>query len=133
MARAVLDFFAELDVRLIHCYGQAETCGLLTWTLGIVDNNNPTTAAAEGPDQQLVAVGEALPECEFKVAADDCVGEILVRGPHLFTEYFQDPALTAQARSADGWFHTGDVGRLDSQGCAHPHTASLHSTCAPCA
>ncbi|HSV35550.1 MAG TPA: AMP-binding protein [Ramlibacter sp.] len=43
-------------------------------------------------------------------------GDILVRGPELFIGY-TDPALTAQAFTPDGWFRTGDIGRMDSQGC----------------
>jgi acyl-CoA synthetase (AMP-forming)/AMP-acid ligase II len=43
-------------------------------------------------------------------------GEILVRGPELFIGY-TDPALDAQAFTADGWFRTGDIGRLDAAGC----------------
>lgn len=43
-------------------------------------------------------------------------GDILTRGPELFIGY-TDPTLNAAAFTADGWFRTGDVGRLDSQGC----------------
>jgi non-ribosomal peptide synthetase component E (peptide arylation enzyme) len=43
-------------------------------------------------------------------------GDILVRGPELFIGY-TDPALNAQAFTADGWFRTGDIGRLDGAGC----------------
>ena len=43
-------------------------------------------------------------------------GDILVRGPELFIGY-TDPALNAQAFTADGWFRTGDIGRMDGAGC----------------
>lgn len=43
-------------------------------------------------------------------------GEVLTRGPELFAGY-TDPALDAQATTADGWFRTGDIGRLDAFGC----------------
>jgi len=43
-------------------------------------------------------------------------GDILVRGPELFIGY-TDPSLNAQAFTADGWFRTGDIGRLDAAGC----------------
>ena len=42
--------------------------------------------------------------------------EILVRSPGLFREYHADPATTAQAKNAEGWFHTGDAGDLDEDG-----------------
>jgi len=44
------------------------------------------------------------------------VGEILFRGPTLFCGYFRQPELTAATRDGDGWFQTGDLGRVDEDG-----------------
>ena len=57
-------------------------------------------------------VGFPLPGVELRLGAG---GEIFLRGPNVFGGYFGDPAATADAFS-DGWFRTGDVGELDSDG-----------------
>lgn len=57
--------------------------------------------------------GRPLPGVELRVADD---GEILVRGPMVFDGYLDDVAATDAAIDADGWLHTGDLGRLDDAG-----------------
>jgi fatty-acyl-CoA synthase len=44
------------------------------------------------------------------------VGELLLRGPHVCQGYWNDPAATAEALDAEGWFHTGDLARRDDEG-----------------
>jgi long-chain acyl-CoA synthetase len=43
-------------------------------------------------------------------------GEILVRSPGLLKEYYKNPEATAEVKTADGWYHTGDAGFLDAHG-----------------
>ena len=58
-------------------------------------------------------VGKTLPSVELKLAED---GEILAKGPNVFSGYFKDPDATAAAFTEDGWFCTGDVGRWTEDG-----------------
>jgi acyl-CoA synthetase (AMP-forming)/AMP-acid ligase II len=64
-------------------------------------------------------LGVPLPGVLARIAAADHLaapgqdGEIQVRGPHVFTGYWNDPAATAAAFTPDGWFRTGDIGAVD--------------------
>ena len=64
-------------------------------------------------------VGRAIPETELRIegAADGTAeGEVLARGPGVFAGYHALPQKTAEAFTADGWFRTGDLGRIDETG-----------------
>ncbi len=73
------------------------------------------TMARDGDPAELVAstCGRAVPGMETRIGEQD---ELLVRGDHVMLGYLDDPEATAAAIDADGWLHTGDVGRLDEQG-----------------
>lgn len=89
---------ASLDMPVREVYGQTETCGPAT-------NNRPG-------ETRWGSAGRAFRGCELSIASD---GEVLVRGPHVFSGYFRDPDAT-RAALQDGWLHTGDLGRLDADG-----------------
>jgi len=96
--RAVLDFFAGLDLPLHEVYGQSEASG-------------PTTFNVPG-QTRYGTVGKVIPGVEVRIAED---GEILVRGNNVFSGYAKDPDATSES-FVDGWLRSGDIGALDPSG-----------------
>jgi len=86
-------------------YGLAETASLFT--------GNTPAAQRVGSEGRPIAAGT-----EIRIADPDAlgIGEILLRGPNVFAGYRNNPAANAEAFTADGWFRTGDLGRLDTDG-----------------
>ena len=85
---------------------------------------SPTTNADFYAHAELESVGPPVADTEEKVVdLDDGrnvlsageVGELLVRGPQVMQGYWRDPKLTSQVLT-DGWFHTGDLARMDVRG-----------------
>jgi long-chain acyl-CoA synthetase len=95
----ILEFFNAAGVLLLEGWGMTETGG--GFTLNTTQN------------YRMGTVGRVYPDNELKLAED---GEILVRGPCLFTSYHNNPEANAEAFEPDGWFHTGDIGTLDEAG-----------------
>ena len=95
----VLEFFHALGIEILEVWGLSETTGLATANL-------PGRA-------RFGTVGPPATGVELQLAAD---GEVLVRGGIVTAGYRNQPELTAQAIDREGWFHTGDVGRLDADG-----------------
>lgn len=88
-------------------YGLVETSSMLTF--------NPPGASLPG------SAGRPVPGMEVRIVnpGADGVGEIEARGPSVFASYRGDPEKTREALTADGWFHTGDLGVLDRRGYLH--------------
>jgi long-chain acyl-CoA synthetase len=91
-------FFLALGVMLLQGYGQTEAA--------------PVIACNPPGRIKIDTVGPPLDGVEIKIAED---GEILVAGDNVMQGYWNDPEATARAL-ADGWLHTGDIGRLDADG-----------------
>jgi acyl-CoA synthetase (AMP-forming)/AMP-acid ligase II len=73
------------------------------------------TMCVPGDDAHTVATtcGRPAAGCELRIGDQD---EVLLRGPNIMLGYLDDPEATAKAIDADGWLHTGDVGRVDERG-----------------
>lgn len=89
--------FMAAGIPILQGYGMTETC--------IVSANRPE-------DNQVGSVGLVFPGMEVKIAGD---GEIVVRGPNIMRGYYGKPQETSEVLK-DGWFATGDVGRMDERG-----------------
>jgi long-chain acyl-CoA synthetase len=95
IAAEVLEFFDAAGVTILEGWGLSESTAAGTLN---------TTR-----ERRIGTVGRSLPGVEVRIAAD---GEILMRGPHVFTGYLKDARATAEAFT-DGWFRTGDLGWLE--------------------
>lgn len=62
--------------------------------------------------RKVGSTGKPAMHCEVKLVD----GEVLVRGPNVMRRYWDDAAATAQVLDSDGWFHTGDLARVDAEG-----------------
>ena len=92
-------FYRSIGVNLKQFYGQTETCAYV--------------CLQQDGKVKLQTVGTAAPGIELKIAED---GEVLVRGVSVLKEYYKRPDATAEVLDAEGYFHTGDAGVLDSEG-----------------
>jgi long-chain acyl-CoA synthetase len=97
----IIKFFAGLDILIREVYGQSEDTG-------------PTSFNLPGATK-FGSVGKPIPGMDVKIAED---GEIVAKGPNVFMGYYKDKEATAEAL-VDGWLHSGDLGKLDSEGYLH--------------
>lgn len=95
----LLEFFHGIGLPIYEGYGLTET-------------SSPITLNLPGKTK-LGTVGAALPGSQVKIAED---GEILLKGPGVFSEYYKNEEATKDAFTEDGWFKSGDIGELDSDG-----------------
>ena len=95
-------WFASVGIALWEGYG-------LTETSPVIAINTPVR-------QKMGSVGAPLANVELKFAED---GELLVRGPSVFSGYWLKPAANAECFDSEGWFRTGDIAHLDQDGFLH--------------
>ncbi|MBK8464491.1 MAG: AMP-binding protein [Chloracidobacterium sp.] len=101
---AVAADFHRLGFTIIQGYGLTETSGAAT--------------ATYEDDNRVGSVGKPMKGAEIKILDPDKdgVGEVLIRGTMVFDGYFRNPTATAEAFTEDGWFRSGDLGRIDKDG-----------------
>jgi len=97
----------------ISCFGSTESCGFVC--LGLEDDPLELRVTTSGTVMTGMEVRAVDPETGRDVAHGD-VGEALYRGVTRFKVYFRDRAATQAAIDEDGWFHSGDLIRLDAEG-----------------
>ncbi|MGE3808415.1 MAG: long-chain fatty acid--CoA ligase, partial [Gemmataceae bacterium] len=90
--------YLRADLLVLQGYGLTETAPVISFN--------------RRKSYKLDSVGQPISGVEVKIAED---GEILTRGPHVMKGYWKHPEWTDES-IRDGWFHTGDLGRLDDDG-----------------
>lgn len=100
-------FAQQTGFTVLERYGMSET-GMLT--------SNPLDG-----ERRRAAVGPALPGVQLRIDQPDeaGVGAVEVKGPNVFAGYWKRPDLQASEFTPDGFFRTGDLGRLDAEGYLH--------------
>ena len=102
LQRRTYEHLTALGIKTITGYGLTETCALYSVT--------PLCGEPHVGAQGRVPLGK---DVEAKVSES---GELLLRGPCVMKGYYREPEKTAQVIDVDGWYHTGDVGRIDEEG-----------------
>jgi long-chain acyl-CoA synthetase len=101
LGKDMAEWFCSVGIPIMEGYGLTET--------------SPTLSVNRRGAFKIGSVGKVNDGLELKIAED---GEILVKGPTVFQGYWEMPEETRNS-FVDGWFKTGDIGELDSEGFLH--------------
>ncbi len=96
---AVLQDLMDRGFFIAQMYGLTETCGDGAWN-------------SSQEEKYLTSVGHVDDSCQYKL--ED--GELCMRGDPVMLGYYKDPEATAEVLDAEGWFHTGDIARVEPDG-----------------
>jgi long-chain acyl-CoA synthetase len=99
IAAEILEFFYAAGIPVLEGWGMTETTAI--GTVNTLD------------EFKFGTVGKPVPGVDVRIAEED--GEILIKGPNIFKEYWRNPEATADTL-IDGWLHTGDIGEIDEDG-----------------
>jgi long-chain acyl-CoA synthetase len=102
LATEIDRFFNGIGVSVHNGYGLTET--------------TPVTNVNRFDVFEFGSVGPALPDTRVMIAQD---GEILIKGPQVMKGYYNKPDDTKSVFTQDGWFMTGDIGKIDARGCLY--------------
>lgn len=102
--QSLIEFFDSIGITVLNGYGITECA--------------PVLAVNRNLRQKVGSVGQALPNDTIKIREPDekGEGEICVKGPNVMLGYYKDEEATAAAFDEDGYFRTGDIGKLDNDG-----------------
>lgn len=106
---------AKLDEDIIRTF---DSIGITVLNGYGITECSPLISANRNKYQKPGSVGTPILACRVKIDNPDenGEGEICVKGPNVMLGYFNNPEATAEAFDKDGYFHTGDYGRLDEEG-----------------
>jgi long-chain acyl-CoA synthetase len=96
LSKELADFFWSVGIPIYQGYGLTETSPILT---------------SNYPQNRSGSSGRPIPNVLIRIAAD---GEVLAKGPCVMQGYYKSPDATREVIDEEGWFHTGDIGYLDS-------------------
>lgn len=95
----ITEFLQTCGINIVIGYGLSETCATVT--------------CYPQPGYKLDSAGTVMPRVQIRIGE---YNEIQVKGPTILREYYNKPKETAEAFTADGWFRTGDAGKIDEKG-----------------
>ncbi len=99
LSPVITEFLISCGIPVVIGYGLSETTATVT--------------CYPSKDYEIGSVGTTMPRVQVKIGESD---EILVKGPTVMRGYYNKPDATAEAFTEDGWFRTGDAGRIDGTG-----------------
>jgi long-chain acyl-CoA synthetase len=99
LSPAIVEFFRAIGVNIVIGYGLSETTATVSFFPYV--------------GYEIGTIGGILPGVNVKIGAEN---EILIKGPTVMRGYFNKPEETAAAFTEDGWFRTGDAGRINENG-----------------